>query len=253
MPTTTLCEAGFDGRFIGTGTGLSRYSSELLAALLAQDEPRVRWTVLVRDRDAWPHVPTPHRVVVADVAHYSIGEQVRLPRLIRRLGLDVGRDPHRYRGPVLRRDRTQRPRRPCPDRCHPVRRDRPRDTGAPRPLTLVLGLSRAVPVRVAVIDGPPRLVVDLLETRVPAATAADPSQPLALRYHGHQFRVYNPDLGDGRGFLAAQMRDRSGRLLDLATKGSGTTPWSRGDDGRLTLKGGVREVLSCAGIDPNER
>src|SRR5690606_12657362 len=29
-------------------------------------------------------------------------------------------------------------------------------------------------------------------------------KPLALRYHGHQFRVYNPDLGDGRGFLYAQ-------------------------------------------------
>jgi uncharacterized protein YdiU (UPF0061 family) len=29
-------------------------------------------------------------------------------------------------------------------------------------------------------------------------------QPLALRYHGHQFRVYNPDIGDGRGFLFAQ-------------------------------------------------
>ncbi len=26
-------------------------------------------------------------------------------------------------------------------------------------------------------------------------------EPLALRYHGHQFRAYNPDLGDGRGFL----------------------------------------------------
>ena len=26
------------------------------------------------------------------------------------------------------------------------------------------------------------------------------AQPLALRYHGHQFHVYNPDLGDGRGF-----------------------------------------------------
>jgi len=69
--------------------------------------------------------------------------------------------------------------------------------------------------------------------------------PLALRYHGHQFQVYNPDLGDGRGFLFAQLHDRDdGRLLDLSTKGSGTTPWSRGADGRLTLKGGVREVLA---------
>ena len=70
-------------------------------------------------------------------------------------------------------------------------------------------------------------------------------QPLALRYHGHQFRVYNPELGDGRGFLFAQMYDHlDGRLLDLGTKGSGTTPWSRTADGRLTLKGGVREVLA---------
>ena len=69
--------------------------------------------------------------------------------------------------------------------------------------------------------------------------------PLALRYHGHQFRTYNPDLGDGRGFLFAQCVDPvDGRLLDFGTKGSGKTPWSRGGDGRLTLKGGVREVLA---------
>src|SRR6201996_7210825 len=71
-------------------------------------------------------------------------------------------------------------------------------------------------------------------------------QPLAMRYHGHQFQTYNPDLGDGRGFLFAQLREAgTGRLLDLATKGSGQTPWSRTADGRLTLKGGVREVLAA--------
>ena len=70
-------------------------------------------------------------------------------------------------------------------------------------------------------------------------------QPLALRYHGHQFRSYNPELGDGRGFLFAQLHDvRDGRLLDLGTKGSGQTPWSRSGDGRLTLKGGLRELLA---------
>jgi uncharacterized protein YdiU (UPF0061 family) len=70
-------------------------------------------------------------------------------------------------------------------------------------------------------------------------------KPLALRYHGHQFGIYNPELGDGRGFLHAQLRDEhDGRLLDLGTKGSGRTPWSRSGDGRLTLKGGVREVLA---------
>ena len=70
-------------------------------------------------------------------------------------------------------------------------------------------------------------------------------EPLAMRYHGHQFRVYNPEIGDGRGFLFAQLRDDAGRLLDLATKGSGQTPYSRFGDGRLTLKGGVREVLAA--------
>ena len=69
-------------------------------------------------------------------------------------------------------------------------------------------------------------------------------QPLALRYHGHQFRSYNPDIGDGRGFTFAQLHDRSGRLMDLGTKGSGQTPYSRFGDGRLTLKGGVREIVA---------
>ncbi|MDB5539093.1 MAG: YdiU family protein [Devosia sp.] len=75
-------------------------------------------------------------------------------------------------------------------------------------------------------------------------------EPLALRYHGHQFQTYNPDLGDGRGFLYAQLEDlHDGRLMDLGTKGSGRTPWSRGGDGRLTLKGGVREVLATAMLE----
>jgi len=90
-------------------------------------------------------------------------------------------------------------------------------------------------------------------------------RPIAMRYHGHQFRTYNPDLGDGRGFLAAQLRETvgaqaasdrvasdsapQGRLLDLGTKGSGQTPWSRRGDGRLTLKGGMREVLAAAMLE----
>jgi len=82
----------------------------------------------------------------------------------------------------------------------------------------------------------------------PLAGNLDP--PLAQRYHGHQFRVYNPDLGDGRGFTFAQMREaETDRLLDLGTKGSGRTPWSRDGDGRLTLKGGVREVLATAMLE----
>ena len=71
---------------------------------------------------------------------------------------------------------------------------------------------------------------------------------LALRYHGYQFGEYNAFLGDGRGFLYGQVRGQDGELYDLGTKGSGTTPYSRGGDGRLTLKGGVREVLASEAL-----
>jgi uncharacterized protein YdiU (UPF0061 family) len=68
--------------------------------------------------------------------------------------------------------------------------------------------------------------------------------PLALKYHGHQFGHYNSELGDGRGFLLSQFLDKSNDLWDLGTKGSGKTNFSRGGDGRLTLKGAVRELLA---------
>jgi uncharacterized protein YdiU (UPF0061 family) len=67
---------------------------------------------------------------------------------------------------------------------------------------------------------------------------------LAMRYHGYQFGEYNAYLGDGRGFLYGQARGIDGELYDLGTKGSGQTPYSRNADGRLTLKGGIREVLA---------
>ncbi len=90
-----------------------------------------------------------------------------------------------------------------------------------------------------------------------AALSGSLSTPLALRYHGHQFQVYNPNIGDGRGFLFAQGEESTApgprvqppvvpRLLDLGTKGSGTTPFSRTGDGRLTLKGAVRELLATS-------
>ncbi|MBW4684272.1 MAG: YdiU family protein [Komarekiella atlantica HA4396-MV6] len=71
---------------------------------------------------------------------------------------------------------------------------------------------------------------------------------LALRYHGYQFGEYNRQLGDGRGFLYGQVRASDGELYDFGTKGSGRTPYSRGGDGMLTLKGGVREVLAAEAL-----
>ena len=57
--------------------------------------------------------------------------------------------------------------------------------------------------------------------------------------------VYNPEIGDGRGFLFAQLHDaETGGCSISPPRAAGRTPWSRTGDGRLTLKGGVREVLA---------
>ncbi|MCE2888002.1 MAG: YdiU family protein, partial [Pseudanabaena sp. 42896M_M3] len=71
---------------------------------------------------------------------------------------------------------------------------------------------------------------------------------LALRYHGYQFGEYNPQLGDGRGFIYGQVRGIDNELYDFGTKGSGRTPYSRSADGRLTLKGGVREIIASEAL-----
>ena len=71
---------------------------------------------------------------------------------------------------------------------------------------------------------------------------------LALRYHGYQFGEYNPQLGDGRGFIYGQVRGVDNQLYDFGTKGSGRTPHSRTADGRLTLKGGVREIIASEAL-----
>lgn len=57
-------------------------------------------------------------------------------------------------------------------------------------------------------------------------------------YSGHQFGGYTPRLGDGRGMLLGM---RNG--YELFAKGSGTTPYSRGGDGRAVLRSAVREFL----------
>jgi serine/tyrosine/threonine adenylyltransferase len=94
----------------------------------------------------------------------------------------------------------------------------------------------------------PTQVSDAHFTEAFGKFTSPPHPLLALRYHGYQFGEYNPGLGDGRGFLYGQVRGIDGELYDFGTKGSGRTPYSRGGDGMLTLKGGVREVLAAEAL-----
>lgn len=67
--------------------------------------------------------------------------------------------------------------------------------------------------------------------------------PLAMRYSGHQFGVYVPQLGDGRAILLGEVRNERGEKWDLHLKGAGLTPFSREGDGRAVLRSTIREYL----------
>ena len=67
--------------------------------------------------------------------------------------------------------------------------------------------------------------------------------PVAMKYTGHQFGMYNPELGDGRGLLLWETVGPDDRRWDWHLKGAGTTPYSRFGDGRAVLRSTIREYL----------
>ncbi|MFC3151565.1 YdiU family protein [Litoribrevibacter euphylliae] len=81
--------------------------------------------------------------------------------------------------------------------------------------------------------------LDLLSGR----SVKEGSRPLSMIYSGHQFGVYNPQLGDGRGILLGELVGQDNELYDLHLKGAGQTPYSRMGDGRAVLRSSIREFL----------
>jgi uncharacterized protein YdiU (UPF0061 family) len=69
------------------------------------------------------------------------------------------------------------------------------------------------------------------------------AEPIAQAYAGHQFGGFSPQLGDGRAILLGEVIDRAGQRRDIALKGSGRTPFSRGGDGKAAVGPMLREVL----------
>ena len=74
-------------------------------------------------------------------------------------------------------------------------------------------------------------------------TLPEGAEPIAQAYAGHQFGGFSPQLGDGRALLLGEVIDRHGRRRDIAFKGSGRTPFSRGGDGKAAVGPMLREVL----------
>jgi uncharacterized protein YdiU (UPF0061 family) len=69
------------------------------------------------------------------------------------------------------------------------------------------------------------------------------AEPIAQAYAGHQFGGFSPQLGDGRALLLGELIDRRGQRRDIAFKGSGRTPFSRGGDGKAAVGPMLREVI----------
>jgi serine/tyrosine/threonine adenylyltransferase len=69
------------------------------------------------------------------------------------------------------------------------------------------------------------------------------ASPAAQAYAGHQFGGFSPQLGDGRALLLGEIIDRQGQRKDIAFKGSGRTPFSRGGDGKAAVGPVLREYL----------
>ncbi len=67
--------------------------------------------------------------------------------------------------------------------------------------------------------------------------------PIAQVYSGHQFGVWAGQLGDGRAMSIGSVKDVHGQMQEVQFKGAGTTPYSRGADGRAVLRSSCREFL----------
>ena len=73
--------------------------------------------------------------------------------------------------------------------------------------------------------------------------ALQDAKPFAMLYAGHQFGHLNPQLGDGRAIIIAEVKNAENQKWELQLKGSGPTPYSRGADGRAVLRSTIREYL----------
>jgi uncharacterized protein YdiU (UPF0061 family) len=71
----------------------------------------------------------------------------------------------------------------------------------------------------------------------------DGTATVAQAYAGHQFGGFSPQLGDGRALLLGEVIDKHGKRRDIAFKGSGRTPFSRGGDGKAALGPVLREYI----------
>jgi uncharacterized protein YdiU (UPF0061 family) len=113
----------------------------------------------------------------------------------------------------------------------------PATVPAPRLLFLQRTLAAELGLDVQALDGAVGASIFAGNTVPPGA------EPIAQAYAGHQFGGFSPQLGDGRALLLGEVVDMHGQRRDIALKGSGRTPFSRGGDGKAAVGPMLREAL----------
>ncbi len=107
------------------------------------------------------------------------------------------------------------------------------------------------PEAAKLLDLPP--VLDLEEIQLAAEVFSGNRllpgcRPYATRYGGHQFGNWAGQLGDGRAHTLGEVVNARGESYEIQLKGAGTTPYSRGADGRAVLRSSLREFLCSEAI-----
>jgi glycosyltransferase involved in cell wall biosynthesis len=93
---------GLDLRMLGGGSGIDRYITELSHEILKQDEKN-QYVLFFRTADqSADYFKYNHKVVVANIAHYSFGEQFKFLKILERENLDLIHFPH-FNVPIMYR------------------------------------------------------------------------------------------------------------------------------------------------------
>jgi uncharacterized protein YdiU (UPF0061 family) len=115
---------------------------------------------------------------------------------------------------------------------------------APQPELVYFNPALAAEVGLDGLLAPPGGSLDVPSlARWCCGNAATDLHPVAQAYAGHQFGNFSPRLGDGRALLLGEAINARGERHDVALKGSGRTPFSRGGDGKAAIGPMLREVL----------
>src|SRR6186997_2672224 len=85
---------GLDLRMLGGGSGIDRYITELTHELLKMDKIN-QYVLFFRGADqADDYKQYNQKIVIADIPHYSFGEQLTFPKILNQENLDLIHFPH---------------------------------------------------------------------------------------------------------------------------------------------------------------